>query len=95
MTLLSRTAAPAVTAALTSARLHVLDLGPPRTAFERGLAYLFRFSERARDNVDGRLPEIARQAGFADAREIERLSSLIGGVTLITASSGSAPAIPR
>jgi ubiquinone/menaquinone biosynthesis C-methylase UbiE len=75
--------------------LHVLDVGPPRTAFERGLAHLFRFSERARDNVDGRLPEIARQAGFADAREIERLSSLIGGVTLITASPRSASAMPR
>jgi ubiquinone/menaquinone biosynthesis C-methylase UbiE len=66
--------------------LHVLDLGPPRTPFERGLAYLFRWSERARDNVAGRLPELAREAGFDDARETERLSSLFGGISLLAAS---------
>ena len=70
--------------------LHVLDLGPPRTALEHGLAFFFRWSERARDNVTGRLPELTREAGFPDARETERLSALFGSVSLLSASPRSA-----
>ena len=74
--------------------LHVLDLGPPRTALERGLAYFFQWSERARDNVTGRIPELAREAGFLDARETERLSSLFGSISLFAASAQSASTPP-
>jgi ubiquinone/menaquinone biosynthesis C-methylase UbiE len=75
--------------------LHVLDLGPPRTALERGLAYFFQWSERARDNVAGRIPELARAAGFHDARETERLSSLFGSISLLAASRQSASTLLR
>jgi len=75
--------------------LHVLDLGPPRSALERRLAYFFHWSERARDNVAGRIPELARQAGFPDARETERLSSWFGGVSLFATSPQSASTLPR
>ena len=75
--------------------LHVLDLGPPRTTLERGLAYFFQWSERARDNVAGRLPELTREAGFPDARETGRLSALFGSVSLIVASVPSGSTLPR
>jgi len=70
--------------------LHVLDLGPPRSALERRLTHFFHWSERARDNVAGRLPEMAREAGFPDARETERLASRFGSISLVVASAPSA-----
>jgi ubiquinone/menaquinone biosynthesis C-methylase UbiE len=68
---------------------YVLDLGPPRNALERGLTRLFHRGERLGDNVAGRIPALAREAGFLDAHEIARLPTLFGSVTLLVASDAN------
>jgi ubiquinone/menaquinone biosynthesis C-methylase UbiE len=48
--------------------LHVLDFGTPQTRLGRFAAPALRHLEQVADNLDGRIPELARQAGFVDVR---------------------------
>jgi ubiquinone/menaquinone biosynthesis C-methylase UbiE len=64
---------------------HLLDFGPPRSALERGLTAVFHHGDRLRDNLQGRLPEWLREAGFADVREVESRRTLFGRVSLYSA----------
>lgn len=52
--------------------LHVVDFGPPQGWLMALVSAPFRFfdgHDRTNDNFAGRLPEVMRQAGFADVRE--------------------------
>jgi ubiquinone/menaquinone biosynthesis C-methylase UbiE len=69
-------------------RFHVLDFGPPRGVLDRLLAAVLHHGEQLRDNLDGRLLEWLREAGFADAREVESHRTAFGRVALY---SGRAP----
>jgi ubiquinone/menaquinone biosynthesis C-methylase UbiE len=48
--------------------LHVLDFGTPQTRLGRFAAPALRHLEQVADNLDGRIPELAREAGFVDVR---------------------------
>lgn len=67
------------------AAFHLLDFGPPRGAFERGLTAIFHHGERIGDNLGGRLPEWLREAGFEGVREVESHRTLFGRVSLYSA----------
>jgi len=64
---------------------HLLDFGPPRGAFERGLTALFHNGGRIGDNLGGRLPDWLREAGFEDVHEVESHRTLFGRVSLYSA----------
>ena len=63
----------------------LLDFGPARNLFDRGLTAVFHHDERMADNLGGRLPEWLREAGFDDVREVESLRTLFGRVSLYSA----------
>ncbi|MGI0029787.1 MAG: methyltransferase type 11, partial [Nitrososphaera sp.] len=62
---------------------HLLDFGPPRSALERALTAVIHHDERVRDNLQGRLAEWMREAGFEDVREVESQRTLFGRVSLL------------
>lgn len=57
---------------------HLLDFGPPSTAYGRLVAPLIRRLERAADNVDGRLPAMLRQAAFEQVEVPAYFSTVFG-----------------
>jgi ubiquinone/menaquinone biosynthesis C-methylase UbiE len=68
--------------------LHVADWGPPQdplmaVAFT-GIRLLDGF-EPTRDNAQGRLPELFRQAGFAEVRERGRMRTMFGSLAFLWA----------
>jgi ubiquinone/menaquinone biosynthesis C-methylase UbiE len=69
-------------------RLHVLDLGPQEKAIfallSRGIAWLHG-ATRLRDNWQGRLPDLMREAGFARAQELGRSLTVFGSVSFYEA----------
>ncbi len=70
--------------------LHVLDFGPQGNVFlalvSRGVGWLDG-ATRLRDNWDGRLPELMREAGFAGADELGRAFTPFGSVSFYKAVS--------
>ncbi len=73
--------------------LHVLDFGPQDNpilrAVSRGLSWLDG-ATRVRANLEGRLPELMREAGFASAAELGRAFTPFGSVSFYKATrSGS------
>jgi ubiquinone/menaquinone biosynthesis C-methylase UbiE len=64
---------------------HLLDFGPPRGGIERGLTTVFHQGERIADNLNGRLPDWLREAGFEDVHEVESHRTLFGRVSLYSA----------
>lgn len=68
--------------------LHVLDFGPPGNAIfallSRGVSWLDG-ATRLRDNLQGRLPELMREAGFARADELGRAFTPFGSVSFYKA----------
>lgn len=67
-------------------RLHVADFGPPATGYARAVAPLARRMEEARENIDGRIPDLIRQAGFVHVTEGQRFATILGTVQLLHAS---------
>jgi SAM-dependent methyltransferase len=65
--------------------LHILDFGPPRNRLARLIAPLSRRLERAADNVDGRLPEMLRAAGFAQVAEVAHFNAGVGTLAFLRA----------
>ena len=66
-------------------QLHVADFGPPSTRYARTLAPLARRLEEARENIDGRIPELVRQAGFVHLAEDKCFSTILGTIQLLHA----------
>lgn len=68
--------------------LHVLDFGPQGNALlalvSRGVGWLDG-ATRLRDNWEGRLPELMREAGFARADELGRAVTPFGSVSFYKA----------
>jgi len=71
-------------------RLHVLDFGPQDTPLlrlvARGVGWLDG-AERLRDNWEGRLPTLMREAGFGRAEEKGRAVTPFGGVSFYRAEA--------
>ncbi|MBI3668394.1 MAG: methyltransferase domain-containing protein [Acidobacteria bacterium] len=78
-------------------QLHIADFGRPRNSFLRkvSLPALLGDPGMVRDNLDGRLPEIIRDAGFAEVRETEQFLTLFGTVSLYAAVNTDEPAVAR
>ena len=62
--------------------LHVVDFGPPRSAYAKLLTPLFRRLEEVADNLDGRLPEMFAGAGFTEVEETTRFVTVVGDLAL-------------
>lgn len=65
--------------------LHIADWGRPTNPVMRVLSLSIRFLDGfavTRDNVNGRLPERVRAAGFVDVREGESFDTIFGTLTL-------------
>lgn len=70
-------------------RFHLLDFGEPFNLLTRLQASLMRHLEETRDNFRGLIVPMLREAGFADARQVERMGTIVGPVNLIEASKDS------
>jgi len=67
--------------------LHLLDFGPATHGRRGPLARLLHHGERLRDNLEGRIPQLMREAGFRDARQLAHRHSPFGTVAYYRASS--------
>jgi len=68
--------------------LHIADWGLPHDPLMRLAFYMVQFFDgfkSTRDHVDGKLPEIIREAGFADVKETTRFRSVFGSLSLYSA----------
>ncbi len=65
--------------------LHIVDYGKPHGAYARLASLLIRRLEQAGDNIQGRLPEYMRAAGFAQVTETGHFTTLLGGLSLYQA----------
>lgn len=63
--------------------LLIADVGPPRTAPSRAIAWAFRGFEQVADNVAGRLPPMLSDAGFVDVAEVGRHRLLLGSIAYL------------
>ena len=67
---------------------HIADFGRPHNALMQVLSWGVRWfdgAERLADNVAGRIPDVLRATGFADAREDGRFATAFGTVSLYRA----------
>ena len=65
--------------------LHIADWGRPHGLVMKLLALVVRLGdgfERTRDNLEGRLPTLCREAGFEDVHETARFATIMGTMTL-------------
>lgn len=65
--------------------LLLADFGPPRRAPERLAARVLRRFENAADNLEGRLPALLAEAGFADVREIDHFQTPLWPIAFLEA----------
>ncbi len=66
--------------------LHVADWGKPHNALLHvGAFFVALLDGFSRDNVEGRLPELFRAAGFIEVRETASLGTLFGTLALFSA----------
>ena len=75
--------------------LTVLDFGPPRSALDRALLGLLHRGDAMNDNLEGRIPAMMNDAGFADAREAQSLRSLFGALAIWEARRPASRAVAR
>lgn len=67
-------------------RFHMLDLAVPESRAHGFLAHLFHASQRLKDNVEGRILVLLREAGFADPKQVARRATLLGPLSYYEAS---------
>ena len=66
-------------------QLHIADWGKPGSFLMRGLFYFIQLLDgfdNTRDIVQGRLPELMRQAGFRNVTTGREFSTIFGAMTL-------------
>ncbi|MRG97151.1 class I SAM-dependent methyltransferase [Polyangium spumosum] len=69
--------------------LHVADLGPPRSLPGKLAAGVARRFGHVGDNLDGRLPELMRAAGFSQVEETSRFLTLFGPLVYLRGRKAS------
>jgi ubiquinone/menaquinone biosynthesis C-methylase UbiE len=72
--------------------LHVLDFGGAEPRRENFLARTLHSAEHMRDNFDGRIPALMREAGFAESNELAHRATLVGRIAYYAASLPAAKA---
>jgi len=65
--------------------LHLLDIGPPRSAYARALAAVHVMLEPTSENLQGLLGAMLAGAGFADVSELSRHGSAFGSLSIVRA----------
>jgi ubiquinone/menaquinone biosynthesis C-methylase UbiE len=65
--------------------LHVLDLGKPHSVFAHLISLVTRNFEETADNIQGRLPTLFRETGFADVIEAAHYLTVVGTLSLFKA----------
>jgi ubiquinone/menaquinone biosynthesis C-methylase UbiE len=63
----------------------IADWGKPSNFIMRGVFYLVQFLdgfETTTDNVKGKIPEYLTHAGFNDVKEIEKIDTILGTVSI-------------
>jgi ubiquinone/menaquinone biosynthesis C-methylase UbiE len=66
--------------------LHLLDFGGPESSPKSFWARLLHFRHRLEGNFGGRILTLMSQAGFAEAKEVSRGSTLLGPIAYYQAS---------
>ena len=64
---------------------HLVDFAAPRTALARIATHLFHHDGRMEDNLEGRIPALLREAGFARVEERGHHNSLLGTFVFVSA----------
>ena len=65
--------------------LHMLDIGPPRSAYARAFSAVHVMLEPVSENVGGRLGGMLAEAGFVDVTETSRHGSAFGTLSIVRA----------
>lgn len=65
--------------------MHVADFGKPAGLYSYLLSLILRWFEEVSDNLNGKLPEMMREAGFGDVKETVRFHTVFGTVYLYRA----------
>lgn len=65
--------------------LHVVDFGPPRSLYSRLVARIAAGSEQMSTNIKGLLPEMFREAGFAEVSETGQFLTIAGALSFYRA----------
>ena len=65
--------------------LHILDFGQPHNFPAYLVSLVMRHAEQTRENIQGRLPVMLREAGFVDVEETGRRMSIVGTLSLYRA----------
>jgi ubiquinone/menaquinone biosynthesis C-methylase UbiE len=65
---------------------HVVDFGPPASAWARFVAHLALHGEHVDDHLAGRLPELLRLAGFEEVRESAPHATIAGSLHFVHAT---------
>ena len=73
----------------TGGSLHVLDFGGVAARRESFLARALHSAEHMRDNLEGRIPALMGEAGFAESNEVAHRATIFGRIAYY---SGSVPA---
>ncbi len=69
--------------------VHIADFGRPRHVWARLIKPFVEDLEEAHDNLDGKLPSLLREAGFAEVQETSHFGTLFGTLTLIAAKKAA------
>jgi ubiquinone/menaquinone biosynthesis C-methylase UbiE len=64
---------------------HLVDFGPPPNALALRVVRTLHRGERMADNLDGRLPELMREAGFARVEHGGHLNTVLGTFIYLSA----------
>ncbi len=67
---------------------HIADFGPPHNLYTRFVSLPFRYfdgEERTRPNLEGRLPELLREAGFMEVVANESWTTAFGTLVFLRA----------
>lgn len=64
--------------------LHIADFGPPHTGWGQMVAPLVRRFQPISDNLDGLLPNMFQDAGFAKVVETKRYTTLFGTISILS-----------
>lgn len=62
-------------------RFDVVDFGPPRTFYSRLVARVTADNEEVAANLQGRLPEMFREAGFQNVLETKQFMTIAGALS--------------
>ena len=65
--------------------LHVADFGKPQNALMYLISLVLRRLEETKENIDGLLPDMFRNAGFEQIEETARFMTLFGTISLYRA----------